>query len=104
VAKARMAVKMSNKQEGRPRGLKPTFLLDPLRSAEAPLFHVAARHLMAVNIESLLLIVPIILSPRSIVPIMGSKLYRDWLAVGFGGFEELAWLEAEHAGENVGGE
>src|SRR5271166_1194085 len=35
---------------------------------------------------------------------MGSELHGYGFAVGFGGLEELASLEAEHAGENVGGE
>jgi len=35
---------------------------------------------------------------------MGSEFYGDGFAVGFGGFEELARLEVEHACENVCGE
>src|SRR5580700_710537 len=39
-----------------------------------------------------------------LVPIMGSELHGNRLAVGFGGLEELAGGEAEHAGKNVCGE
>src|ERR1022692_5216444 len=39
-----------------------------------------------------------------VAPIMGSELYGHRLAVGLGGLEELAGLEVEHAGQNVGGE
>src|ERR1700722_8739175 len=34
----------------------------------------------------------------------GLELHGYWFAVGFAGLEELASLEVEHAGQNVGGE
>src|ERR1700736_3267776 len=40
----------------------------------------------------------------TIWPVMGSKLHRDRLAFCRCGLEELAWLEIEHAGKNVGRE
>src|ERR1700680_5320495 len=44
------------------------------------------------------------LQRRGVMAFIRSEFHRDRLAVGLGGFEELAALEAEHASENIRGE
>ena len=96
----------------RPRGLKPEFSPDALRGAEAPLFHVTVRfHVTARHVTARFHVAALFhVTAASHVPgipeplLIRSELYGDWLAVGFGGLEELARREIEHAGENIRGE